>query len=90
VKEPTKYAEKKINEITGETTINPIYQEKKHYVSRFHNLIIRYKGHIDSICASAGGKGGSLIKGFRTATMLREDKIEDKTATTSSFWKKRK
>ena len=45
-------------------------------------------GEVDAICAGAGGRQGSLIRAFRTATNKQEQTIEDRTATKRTFWGK--
>lgn len=68
--------------------IFPQMIEKNYYESRFVNLIMRYKGEIDAICAGAGGRNASLIKGFRTAITKQEQQVEDKTDTKRSFFRR--
>lgn len=54
--------------------------------SRFTNLIDRFKGEIDAICAGAGGRQGALIRGFRTSINKQEQQVEDRTATKRGLW----
>lgn len=69
-------------EINGEivTQIKPKYKVTLVYKSRFHEMIEKDLGRIQSICASAGGLNGSLVRAFRTTSVEKHESVEDKTA----------
>lgn len=74
------------NKRTGEITQKPIYIEEEVWESRFQDrLIQKYMGEIQAICASAGGRGSSVIRAFRTAAHQHHQSVEDKTAPRSSI-----
>lgn len=58
--------------------------------SRFYQLIEKDLGQIDSICAAAGGRGGSLVRAFRSTTLQQHQTLEDKTAPKTSWLGKKK
>jgi histidyl-tRNA synthetase len=59
--------------------------EIHYYRSRFYELIEKDLGKIDSICAAAGGRKGSLVRAFRTTSLQQHQSLEDKTAPRSSW-----
>jgi len=66
--------------------VQPVFFTQVFWESRFINLIERFIGEIDAICAGAGGRQGSLIRAFRTATNKHEHSMEEKSATKRTIW----
>lgn len=58
-----------------------LYIEEEVYVSRFDPLIQKYKGEIQAITASAGGRQASVIRAFRTAAQQTYQSVKDETPT---------
>lgn len=74
----------------GSITREPEIRNVNLLRSRFYQLIEKDLGQIDSICAAAGGRKGSLVRAFRSTTFQQHQTLEDKTAPKTSWLNRKK